>query len=97
MNSGKPIYMQDENYHFLICVSSIETHNKRWATEHGCLPSLQGDGDKEVEIVFGEEKSILYCMGRPEQRRRDKNLLYQHDKPNELTKKKGRTPFICTL
>jgi hypothetical protein len=32
----------------------------RQATQHGWLPSLLGDGDKEIEIVFGEEKNILY-------------------------------------
>ncbi len=36
-----------------------ETHTKRQATQHGCLPSLLGDGDKGIEIVFGEEKNIL--------------------------------------
>ncbi len=29
------------------------------ATQHSCLPSLLGDGDKEIVIVYGEEKSIL--------------------------------------
>jgi hypothetical protein len=28
------------------CQSDPETHNKRHATLHGCLPSLLGDGDK---------------------------------------------------
>jgi hypothetical protein len=28
-------------------------------TPHGCLPSLLGDGDKGIEIVYGEEKKIL--------------------------------------
>jgi hypothetical protein len=37
-----------------------ETHIKRQATQHGCLPSLLGDGDKGMEKVSGEEKSILY-------------------------------------
>jgi hypothetical protein len=37
-----------------------ETHTKRHATQHGCLPNLLGDGDKGIEIVYGEEKNILY-------------------------------------
>jgi hypothetical protein len=37
-----------------------DTHNKRQATQHGCLPSLLGDGDKGIEIVYGKEKNILY-------------------------------------
>jgi hypothetical protein len=32
-----------------------ETHTKRQATQHGYLPSLLGDGDKEIE-----KKNILY-------------------------------------
>jgi hypothetical protein len=37
-----------------------ETNSKRQATQYGCLPSLLGDRDKGIEIVYGEEKSILY-------------------------------------
>jgi hypothetical protein len=37
-----------------------ETHIERQATQHGRLPSLLGDGDKGNEIVYGEEKNILY-------------------------------------
>jgi hypothetical protein len=32
-----------------------ETHTKRQATRHGCLPSLLGDGDKVIEMVYGDE------------------------------------------
>jgi hypothetical protein len=35
-----------------------ETRSKRQATQHGCLPRLLGDGDKGIEIVFGEGKNI---------------------------------------
>jgi hypothetical protein len=65
--------MQDGNYQFLICVSSLETHNKRWATEYGCLPNLQGDGDKEVEIVYGEEK--IFCTGQTGAAKAGQNFL----------------------
>jgi hypothetical protein len=33
-----------------------ETHTNRQATQHGCLPSLLGDGDKGIEIVYFEKK-----------------------------------------
>jgi hypothetical protein len=38
-----------------------ETHTKRQATQHGCLPGLLGEGDKGFEIVYGEEKML--CTG----------------------------------
>jgi hypothetical protein len=31
-------------------------HTKRQANQHGCLPCLMGDRDKEIEIVYGEAK-----------------------------------------
>jgi hypothetical protein len=37
-----------------------ERHVKRQVTQHGSLPSLLGYGDKGIEIVYGEEKNILY-------------------------------------
>jgi hypothetical protein len=43
----------------------------RQATQHDCLPSLLGNGDKLIEIVYGEENiSILYwvaglCVSEP--------------------------------
>jgi hypothetical protein len=37
-----------------------DTHTKRLAAQHGCLPSLLGDGDREIEIGYGEEKHILH-------------------------------------
>ncbi len=37
-----------------------ERHTKRHVTQHGSLPSLLGDGDKGIRIVYGEEKNILY-------------------------------------
>ncbi len=59
---------------------------KRQATQHGCLPSLLGD-------VVGEGKK---CTGTTRAaKRQNKNLVYQHDKPNEPPKR--RPPFICPL
>jgi hypothetical protein len=63
-----------------------DAHTKRQATQHGCLPSLLGNGDRGIEIMFGEEKKI-FVLGQQGQLRQDKNLLYRHDKPNEPTKK----------
>ncbi len=37
-----------------------ETHTKRKATQHGCLPSLLSDEDRGTEIVYDEEKNILH-------------------------------------
>ncbi len=42
-------------------LAKSETHTKRQATQHGWMPGLLGDGDKEIEIVFGEEK--IFCTG----------------------------------
>jgi hypothetical protein len=59
-----------------------ETHSKRHATQHHCLPSLLGDKDKLIGIVYGDENKILYWA--EQQPRQDKNLLYLHQ-PNEPT------------
>jgi hypothetical protein len=45
-------------------VAKPETHTKRQASQHGCLPSMLSDGEKGIEIVYGEEKNILYRQGR---------------------------------
>ncbi len=37
-----------------------ETRTKRQVTQHGCLPSMLGAGDKEIKIVCDEETNILY-------------------------------------
>jgi hypothetical protein len=44
----------------VFCGLESETHTKRLVTQHGCLPSCLGDGDKGIEIVNGKEKNILY-------------------------------------
>jgi hypothetical protein len=58
-----------------------ETHAKRQVTQHGFLPCLLGDGDKEIEIVYG-----VFCTGPTRAARLNKNLVYRHDKPSEPTK-----------
>jgi hypothetical protein len=59
----------------------------RQVSQLGCLPSLLGDGDKGIEIVYGEEKKY-FVLGLLEQPRQNRNLLYRHKKPNEPTMRK---------
>jgi hypothetical protein len=69
-----------------------ETHIiKRQATRHDCLPIWLGDGEKRIAIVYGKEKNVL--LGRQEQPRKDKNLLYWLDKPEGPTKE-GPLSFV---
>ncbi len=47
-----------------------DTYYKRQATQHGCLPRLLGDGDKEIESVWWGKKIFCAgmtraCQGRP--------------------------------
>ncbi len=46
-----------------------ETHTTRQATQHGCLPSFLGGGDKGIQRVYGEEKNILHQADRSSQGR----------------------------
>jgi hypothetical protein len=62
---------------------SPETHTKRQATQHGCLPGLLGDGDNRIKIVYGEEKNILYWDDKSP--RQNKNLVNLHGKPKKPT------------
>jgi hypothetical protein len=56
-----------------------DPHTERQATQHGFLPSLLCDGDKEIEIVYGEE--IIFCTAA----KAEQKYLYWHHKPNEPT------------
>jgi hypothetical protein len=57
----------------------------RQAIQHGCLPSLLGDGDKEIEIgTVWKKYFVLGQLGL--QPRQNKNVLYWYDKPKNLTK-----------
>jgi hypothetical protein len=60
-----------------------ETHTKRQATQHGCLPSLP---DKGIEIVYGEEEIFCTEPTRAAKKKAEQNLLYRHDKSSEPTK-----------
>jgi hypothetical protein len=71
--------------------STSETHTKKQATQHGCLPSLLGD-------AWGQRKSRArkkyFVLGQLEQPWLKKKLLYRQDKPNESTKE---GPLSCVL
>ncbi len=69
-----------------------EAHTKSQATQNVCLPSLLGDGNREIEIVYSEEKNILYwALEQPRL-----NKISITGTTSKLTNP-GRTPFICTL
>ncbi len=72
-----------------------ETHTQRQAIQHGCLPSLLGDGDKGIEIVYGGEKIFGTGLTTVEQPRQDKSPLVPERRAQRTNQ--GRTPFICTL
>ncbi len=59
---------------------------KRQPILHDCRPSLLGDGDKLIEIVYSVGKKY-FVLGLQEQPRQYKNLLYRHEEPNEPNKK----------
>ncbi len=62
-------------------------------TQHGCLPSFLGDGDKGIEKVYGE-KNIFYT-GPTRAAKADKKSLDLSRQA--LQTNQGRTPFIYTL
>jgi len=65
-----------------------ETYIQRQAALHDCLPRLLGDGNTNIEKVYikGQKK---FCTGPSRAAKAEKNILYRHDKPNELTKQEG--------
>ncbi len=73
---------------------------RRQVNQHDCLPSLLGDGDIWIEIVYDEGK-IFWTVPTIDQPRHDKNLLYKHttsptNKPRKETRSFAlfRSPFI---
>jgi hypothetical protein len=71
-----------------------ETHTKRQATQHDCLPSLLGDGDRGIEEVYGEDKQI-FCTGQTRAAKTEQKPLVAARQAQQTNQ--GRTPFICTL
>jgi hypothetical protein len=61
-------------------IQYVPETTKRQATQHGCLPSLLGDGDKGIEIVNGEKK--YFVLGRLEQPRQ-KKISWSNEPPKE--------------
>ncbi len=55
------------------------------------MPSLLGDGDKGIDIVYGKEK--IFCTGPARAAKAEKNILQLHDKPIEPTKE-GPLSFV---
>jgi hypothetical protein len=62
----------------------VVPRDRRPSTAVCPVPSLLGDEDKGNEIVYGDEK--YFVLGRLEQPRQNKNVLYRHGKPNEPRK-----------
>jgi hypothetical protein len=66
-------------------ILKIVTRFTRDTPSKTAYPVCVGDVDKGIEIVYMyfEGKNILdFFFGRLEPPRHNKNLLYQHDKPN---------------
>jgi hypothetical protein len=71
--------------------STSETQTKRQATQHGCLPSLLGDGDKGIEKYRVRKKYFVQleqprlkkisCTGRTSQTRKDPFLFALFEPP----------------
>jgi hypothetical protein len=69
-----------------------ETHFKRQATLHDCLPSLLGDGDKGIKIVYDEEK--ISSTGPTGAAMAGQKSLVPARRAQRTNQ--GRTSFICT-
>jgi hypothetical protein len=69
-------------------------HTKRQSTQHGCLPSLLGEGDKVIEIVYGERKKI-FCTGPIRPAKAEQKSLAPARQAQRTNQE--RTPFICPL
>jgi hypothetical protein len=70
-----------------------ETHIKRQATKHGCLPSLLGDEDKGIQKVYIEEK--IFCTGLARATKADKKSLVLSRQAQQTNQ--GRTPLLFIL
>ncbi len=68
-----------------------ETHTMRQASQHVCLPSLLGDGDKWIKIVYGD---VFYTGPTRAAKARQKSLVLARQA--KLTNQR-RTPFICNF
>ncbi len=95
-----------------ICVYSTQRHTKRQATQHGCLPSLLFDEDKENDKVYGEKKNIFFIGPTRAAKAEQKSLVparqaQQTNQPLSLvlfespfisvSKSAGAIPLYCSL
>jgi hypothetical protein len=76
--------------------SNPETHTKRQANQHGCLPTAQLAGrwgQRNWNSVWWGKK--LFCTGPTRAAKAEQNIFYRHDKPNEPTKD-GPLSFVLS-
>ncbi len=66
---------------------------QRQATQHACLPSLYGDWEKGIEIVYGEEN--IFCTGPTRAAKTEQKSFLQARRVQRSNKE--WIPFICTL
>ncbi len=83
----QPSIQRRHNKHGLLYLLSFNGSARNKLRDSGpstaACPAFWGMGT--IEIVYGEEQNI-FVLGRLEQSRQNKNLLYRHDKLNEPTK-----------
>ncbi len=70
-----------------------ETHTKRQATQHGCLPRLLRYGDKGIEIEYDWGK--IFCTG-PTSAAKAKQKSLVRTRQGQRTNQ-GKTPIDCIL
>ncbi len=75
-------------------VGARDTHTKRQATRHGCLPSLLGNGDRGIEIVYAVREKI-FCTGPTRAAKAEQKSLVPALKAQQTNQEK--TPLICPL
>ncbi len=75
-------------------MSKPETHTKRQATQHGCLPSLLGDGGKGIAIEYGE-KGKKNCTGPTRAAKAEQKSLVPARQAQRINQE--RPHFICIL
>jgi hypothetical protein len=76
-----------------ICTAKELRDTKRQATQNGCLGILLGDGDKEIEIAYGEEKKFCTELTRAA-KAEQKSLVPARQSP---TKQRRKDPFHFVL
>jgi hypothetical protein len=70
-----------------------ETHTKRKANQHGCLPRLLNNGDKGIEIEYDGGK--IFCTGPTSAAKEEQKSLVPTRQAQQTNQR--RTPMNCTL